>query len=332
MKNEVHPYTQWVDLASRQLGGQVLQSSDDFFAEMENLIKPEAPVFIDGKYTDRGKWMDGWESRRKREEGHDWAILRLGAAGYIVGFNVCTRFFAGNAPKQISIEACYSAETPNADTEWTMLIEQLDVQPDSDNFIDVGHGADSVWSHLRLNIFPDGGVARLRVYGKAVLNKDWLLPNEPVDLAAVSNGARPLMCSDMFFSSMNNLLMPGRGVNMGDGWETKRRRGGRETDWIIIALAAPGTLHKVCVDTAYFKGNFPHSFTLDALYMPSGEVHPDSAWQPVIERQLLSADSEHFYRNEVINTEQVFTHIRLSIYPDGGVSRLRVIGYPVSEE
>ncbi|MDF1764716.1 MAG: allantoicase [Oleibacter sp.] len=328
MKHEKHPYSQWVDLASRQLGGQVLSCSDDFFAEMENLIKPEAPIFITDKYTDRGKWMDGWETRRKREVGYDWAILRLGASGHIVGFNVCTRFFAGNAPQQISIEGCRSMGTPTADTQWTSLLEHNDIKPDSDNFIDLTQGLDQIWTHLRLNIFPDGGVARLRVYGQAALNTEWLLPNEPIDLASVQHGARPLMCSDMFFSSMNNLLLPQRGKNMGDGWETKRRRGGRECDWIIVALAVPGTIHKVCVDTAHFKGNFPHSFTLDAVYQPEGKVGADSDWQKMIDHQLLSADSEHFYRQQIIDNQKVVTHVRLNIFPDGGVSRLRVIGYP----
>ena len=309
MKNEVHPYSEWIDLANRRLGGQVLSCSDDFFAEMENLIKPEAPVFIDGKYTDRGKWMDGWESRRKRVAGYDWAVLKLGNQGRIKGFNVCTTHFAGNAPQQVSIEACNSKTAPDNSTEWTMIVPQQDVNPDSSNFID----CDST---------------RFRVYGEAVMDSNWFLPGEPVDLAFVKNGARPVSCSDMFFSSMSNLIMPDRGVNMGDGWETKRRRGGRECDWIIIKLAATGSIKKVVVDTAHFKGNYPDGFSLLGITMPEGE-HPQetSEWVPVIERQKLTADAEHFYKDEVISGEQTFTHIKLNMYPDGGISRLRVLGF-----
>ena len=323
---EQHPYTEWVDLASRKLGGQVLSCSDDFFAEMENLIKPEAPVFIADKYTDRGKWMDGWESRRKRVVGYDWAILKLGTQGRIKGFNINTTHFAGNAPKQVSIEACNSRTAPDENTQWTTIIPQQDVQPDSNNFVDCDSAG--VWTHLRLNSFPDGGIARLRVYGEAVMDPDWFLPGEPVDLAFVKNGARPVSCSDMFFSSMTNLIMPDRGVNMGDGWETKRRRGGRECDWIIVKLAGTGIIKKAVVDTAHFKGNFPESFSLLGINMPEGQ-HPDenADWQPVIGRQKLTADAEHFYKDEVISGEQTFTHIKLNMYPDGGISRLRVYGF-----
>ncbi|MCA6064845.1 allantoicase [Thalassolituus marinus] len=328
--NQQHPYTEWVDLASRKLGGQVLSCSDDFFAEMENLIKPAEPVFIHDKYTDRGKWMDGWESRRKRVVGYDWAILKLGCQGRIKGFNVNTMHFAGNAPKQVSIEACNSRTAPDENTQWTTIVSQQDVQPTSNNFIDCE--SDGVWTHLRLNSFPDGGIARLRVYGEAVMDTDWFLPGEPVDLAFVKNGARPVECSDMFFSSMTNLIMPDRGINMGDGWETKRRRGGRECDWIIVKLAGTGTVKKVVVDTAHFKGNYPDGFSLLGISMPEGQ-HPgeNADWQPIIERQKLTADAEHFYKDEVISGEQTFTHIKLNMYPDGGISRLRVFGFLAAE-
>lgn len=332
-----HPYQQWVDLASRRLGGQVLDCSDDFFAEMENLIKASEPVFIADKYTDRGKWMDGWESRRKRlktlpsgelEDGFDWAILKLGATGVIRGFNVCTRFFAGNAPQQVQIEACQSHTNPDQDTQWTVIVDRQDVQPDSDNFIDCS--SEQGWSHLRLTMFPDGGIARLRVYGQAKMDDHWRLPGEPIDLAYVKNGARSLACSDMFFSDMNNLIMPDRGFNMGDGWETKRRRGGREYDWVIIKLATPGNIARVLVDTAHFKGNFPDGFALQGIYSLT-DPGESADWQSIIERQGLTADAEHGYRDEIQTAQQCFTHVKLLMYPDGGISRLRVWGYPEQE-
>lgn len=327
MNVEQHPYNTWIDLVSRRLGGQTLDCSDDFFAEMENLLKPDAPVFIFDKYTDRGKWMDGWESRRKRVVGHDWCVIKLGAQGIIHGVNVCTRHFAGNAPQKVSIEACSIQGAPLSDTDWVTILETTEVKPDSDNFFDVQ--SSSEWTHVRLNIFPDGGVARLRVYGEPSINWDWFLPNEPIDLAYIKNGARPIACSDMFFSSMENLIMPDRGKNMGDGWETKRRRGGRECDWIIIKLGAIGSIEKVVVDTAHFKGNFPDSFTLEAVLLESGQMPDDNTqWQTVINQTKLSADAEHFYKEEVISAGQNFSHIRLNMYPDGGISRLRVFGYP----
>lgn len=322
-----HPYKTWIDLAASRLGGQTLACSDDFFAEMENLLKPEAPVFIDGKYTDRGKWMDGWESRRKREVGFDWCVIKLGAKGKIHGVNVCTRFFAGNAPQKVSIEGCCETGAPNETTQWFDVLPLTEVKPDSDNFFDIPQ--QDVVTHVRLNIHPDGGVARLRLYGEPVIDWNWFLPNEPVDLVYVKNGGRPLACSDMFFSNMENLIMPNRGKDMGDGWETKRRRGGRPCDWIIVKMGATGSIKKVVVDTAHFKGNFPESFSLQAINMKDGSDPDENAqWEDVIVRQKLTADAEHFYKEEVLSGEREFTHIKLNMFPDGGISRLRVFGYP----
>ena len=324
---EENPYKTWIDLAAARLGAQALECSDDFFAEMENLLKPAAPVFIDDKYTDRGKWMDGWESRRKRVVGFDWCVIKLGAKGIIHGLNVCTRHFAGNAPQKVSIEGCVSKDAPTADTKWTDVLTTSDVQPDSDNFFDIKNP--EAFTHIRLNIFPDGGVARLRVYGEPVIDWNWFLPGEPVDLAYVKNGGRPLECTDMFFSNMENLIMPNRGKDMGDGWETKRRRGGRVCDWIIVKLGALGNIQKVVVDTAHFKGNFPESFSLQAVNLPEGQSPSENSnWVDVIDRQKLTADAEHFYKDEVKTGDAEFTHVRLNMFPDGGISRLRVIGFP----
>ena len=327
---ENNPYKMWINLTAARLGAQALECSDDFFAEMENLLKPEEPVFIAGKFTDRGQWMDGWESRRKRVVGHDWCVIKMGAKGVIHGINVKTTHFKGNAPQTVSIEGCVSSEAPNADTKWEDVLTQTAVEADSDNFFDIDNA--NAYTHLRLNIFPDGGVARLRVYGEPVIDWDWFLPGEPVDLAYVKNGGRPLDASDMFFSNPENLVMPNRGANMGDGWETKRRRGGRVCDWAILKLGVLGNIKKVVVDTAHFKGNFPESFSLQAIKLPKGEQPAeDSKWVDVIERQKLTADSEHFYKEEVLTGDDEFTHIRLNMFPDGGISRIRVIGFPNKE-
>ncbi|WP_020408013.1 allantoicase [Hahella ganghwensis] len=319
--------SRYTDLASRRLGGQALSCSDDFFAEMENLLNPDPAVFIEDKYTHRGKWMDGWESRRRRDSGYDWCIIKLGAPGVIKGLDVDTSHFLGNAPKSVSVEACSLQGDPDESTQWVEILARTEVEPGSHNLLDVN--SDKTWTHIRLNIFPDGGVARLKVYGEVTPDWDWYLPGEPIDLAAIVNGGRPLLCSDMFFSPMENLLMPGRGKDMGDGWETKRRRGGRDCDWLVLKLGDLGKVAKVEVDTAHFKGNFPASFTLEAVKLEAGAEVTESNvdelnWLPLIEQTPLHADRQHRFMKEVKNQDQTISHIRLKIFPDGGVSRLKV--------
>lgn len=315
-----------VDLLSERYGGQPLSCNDEFFAEASNLVKRAEPVFIEDKYTGRGKWMDGWETRRRRTPGFDWCILRLGLAGIIKAIDVNTTFFRGNAPEKITLEVCHSKADPDASAEWQTLLEQIPIQPHSHNYFEVSDSRP--WSHLRLKIYPDGGVARLRVYGEPRADWSALLPGEMVDLAASTNGGRALACSDMFFSPMNNLIAPGRGVNMGDGWETKRRRGPGH-DWLIVKLASPGHIQRVLIDTCHFKGNFPESFMLEAVNTSRDDMTAaDIPWQTLIDRTRLLAHTEHFFQKEIADTQSPFTHVRLNIYPDGGVSRMRVWGYP----
>ena len=331
--SHIESTTQWalthVDLLSERYGGQALSCNDEFFAEASNLVKRSEPVFIDDKYTDRGKWMDGWETRRRRTEGHDWCILRLGLPGVIRAIDVNTTFFRGNAPASISIDACLSGTDPDENTAWLTLLETSNVQPHSHNLFefDLAHP----WTHLRLNIFPDGGVARLRVYGEPRVDWSRLLPNELVDLAASTNGGRALACSDMFFSPMNNIVAPGRGVNMGDGWETRRRRGAGH-DWLIAKLACPGRIQRVLIDTCHFKGNYPDSFTLEATVTQRDDITAeDIEWQPLLPSIKLKAHTEHYFQQEILDSSSAFTHVRLNIFPDGGVSRMRIFGYPQLE-
>ena len=324
----------FVDLVSERIGGETLSCSDDFFAPMENLIKPGRGIFIDDKYTDRGKWMDGWESRRRfgrqystdKQRDHDWCTLRLGIPGYIRGVDIDTNHFRGNAPQSVSIEACVGNTA-----EWVEILPPSDVKPHSQNLfsIDIKQTPNNQpWTCVRLKIFPDGGVARLRVYGEAHINWQQFLPGELIDLAAIQNGGRALSCSDMFFSDKNNLLMPGRGVNMGDGWETKRRRD-KGNDWVIIKLASEGSINKVLIDTHHFKGNFPDRFSLEGICSNDDNLEKETLnWQTILPQTRLFAHREHQYSQEIISTaEQTFTHVRLNIFPDGGVSRLRLYGY-----
>ena len=326
-------FTELVDLASEKVGGAVLVANDEFFAPKENLLKASAPIFIEDKYTDLGKWMDGWESRRRRTPGFDWCIIRLGLPGIIRGVVVDTSFFRGNYPEHFSLEACAVEGQPTAEdlqkhsVNWTPLLPQLSLAGDSQNPFAVTN--EQRVTHLRLNIYPDGGVARLRVYGEVL--PDWERLQRiggDIDLAAVENGGRVISCSDMFFGHRHNLIMSGRAANMSDGWETKRRRGPGH-DWVIIKLGAVGQVRRLEVDTAWFKGNFPESCSLEATHTNDSTAAALSdlsvVWKSILPRTKLQGHMRHFFENEILDAGQV-SHLRFNIFPDGGVSRLRVYG------
>jgi allantoicase len=315
-----------LDLASERLGGSVVYANDDYFAEKENLLKPSRPVWKEHEYTDRGKWMDGWESRRKRVPGYDFAIIRLGVRGIVQGVVVDTAFFRGNYPEACSIEATSVRSDASLDdlqaAEWRELLPRSPLQGDHENIFPIDSNV--AVSHLRLNIFPDGGVARLRVHGR--VEPDWRinggLGNE-IDLAAVENGADVLNCSDMFFGPKHNLIMPGRAHNMSDGWETRRRRGPGH-DWVIVRLATEGRVRRIELDTNHFKGNFPDTASIE------GSRDGGETWTDVLPRTKLQAHTRHFFIEELLG-DGPFTHLRLNVFPDGGVSRMRVWGTATAE-
>lgn len=322
-------FTKLTDLAAERLGGKVLYATDDFFAEKENLIKPTRGIFITDKYTERGKWMDGWESRRKRTLGHDWAIVQLATSGRIKGFDIDTNFFLGNHPPHTSIEAVNltGKELPTdwEKVEWKEILPKSHLDAGSQNFYECND--DEIYTHLRLHIYPDGGVARFRVYGEVFKQWETVTTNDILDLAAAINGAKAIACNDMFFSAMGNLIMPNRGTNMGDGWETKRNRTPNNKDWVIVKLAHKGIAEQIVVDTCHFKGNYPDSCSIEYCNTTNDdEVLNDKAeWQTLLPQQKLSADNEHYYEKE-INQHTAITHVRLNIFPDGGISRLRIFG------
>lgn len=326
---EAPAFAQLTDLAAERLGGKVLYATDDFFAEKENLIKPTRGIFITDKYTDRGKWMDGWESRRKRTAGHDWAVIQLATPGKISGFDIDTNFFLGNHPPHASIEAVYLNDAdPVKDWEditWKEILPQSHLDAGSQNFYE--SKSNEIFTHIRLHIYPDGGVARLRVYGEVFKNWDAIAADEEIDLAAAINGGKAIGCNDMFFSAMGNLIMPGRGVNMGDGWETKRNRTPGNRDWVVLKLATPGTVERILVDTCHFKGNYPDRCSIEACFANNDEdvLNDVAEWKILLSQQRLAADNEHLFTKE-INDVGVVTHVRLNIFPDGGVSRLRLFG------
>lgn len=321
-----------IDLVSERNGGKALLASDEFFAPKENLLKEGRGVFIPDKFTENGKWMDGWESRRKRIAGFDWCIIKLGVAGTIKGIDIDTNYFLGNHPPYASVDACNIQE--EADTEkylsdklkWTEILSKSPLNPGSQNLFLVLNK--NIWTHVKLNIFPDGGIARFRAYGE--VSNDWKnsKSNELTDLAALLNGGKVLVCNDMFFGSKDNLISPGRSQNMGDGWETKRKRI-PGYDWVILKLAAAGEIKKIIVDTNYFKGNFPDSCSIDACYKPDAAddtlTDTNIEWKELLPKTKLKGDFENTFEKELIKIEKV-THVRFNIFPDGGVSRLRLFG------
>ena len=307
---------QWPDLASRSLGGGVIAANDELFADRENLIKPEDPVFQPHTFGNKGQIMDGWETRRRREpasDGHgDSAIVRLGCAGVVRRVVVDTSYFTGNYPPEVAVEACgaegYPAPAGLAAAQWTTLVPRSTVAGDARNEFDVT--VEQRFTHVRLTIFPDGGVARLRVHGEPVPDPR-LLPTT-IDLAALENGAVVTGCSNMFYSSPANLLMPGLAQVMGDGWETARRRDDGN-DWVAVRLACAGSVEVVELDTSHFVGNAPGWATLG---YDGGEL---------VARTALRPDTRHRF---AVSGDPVAEQVRLDVYPDGGMARLRVFGTP----
>ncbi len=323
----------YVNLAAEALGTFVLHATDEYFAEKENLLKADPPQWIDGEYTNRGKWMDGWESQRRRQPGHDSCIIRLGAPGYIHGLIVDTTHFKGNAPTDIAVEGISAPDTSTADDlidadGWVPLLAQTPVKPDFQNIFSVRPLSRT--THVRLRIYPDGGVARFRVFGQVVPSESTFWGVGSIDLAAVENGAAIVAESDQFFGPASNLLMQGRGTHMGDGWETKRRRT-PGSDWCVIRLARRGMIDRIELDTHFFKGNAPQATWLEVIDVHN--LHPDDfahrlrspeGWTPLVSRTPLVQHRRHQLRPDRI---MAATHVRVHIDPHGGVNRLRLYGH-----
>ncbi len=325
-------FLDFLDLASNKVGGVVIAANDDFFAPKENLIAPAAPVWKEGKYTERGKWMDGWETRRRRspreDEKFDWCIIRLGLPGQIKGVVVDTAFFRGNYPSHCSIEGCFAEGHPELDdlvgerTQWTEILPLSELKGDTQNKFPII--SDERLSHLRLKIYPDGGVARLRVHG--VVKPDWeelKQRNSEIDLAAAENGGSVPLASDMFFGHRQNLIMPGLARDMSDGWESQRRRGPGH-DWCIVKLGTRGKVTRIEVDTSHFKGNYPESCSLEGGVAGTDDLN-SIEWKPLLPMSKLQAHTRHSFSRGLADVGEI-SHVRFNIFPDGGVSRLRIYG------
>jgi allantoicase len=330
MHTSKHPLEKLLNLADARLGTVALSVTDDWFADVNRLFQHMPAVFKADVFDDNGKWMDGWESRRKRHEGYDHAVIRLGVAGTIKGIDIDTSFFTGNYPPSASVEGCYLGNgDPDVNTVWTEVLGAVELSGDSHHY----HVIDdtSPYSHLRLNIYPDGGVARLRVYG--IPYKDWsaIGPVETIDLCAALNGGRAIACSDEHYGQMGNIINPGRAAVMAEGWETARRRT-PGNDWVIVALGIAGEIERIVVDTLHYKGNYPDRVSIQAAYVKGGtdsQIETQSLfWRDLLPEQKTEMDREHVYTTELARLGPV-THVRLNVFPDGGVSRLRLFGKPV---
>jgi allantoicase len=310
------------DLAVRTLGGSVVYANDELFAERENLVRPERAVFDTSTFGHKGKVFDGWETRRRREPGHDVAIVRLGAPGVVRGVVVDTAWFTGNFPPEASVEATCVSGYPSADellsdAEWETLVPRSALDGNCENEFAVD--SEGRWTHVRLSIYPDGGVARLRVHGEVVPDPR-VLDAGGADLAALENGGRVVGCSDMFYGSPSNLISPGLTRTMGEGWETARRRDDGN-DWVELQLAAQGTVALAELDTSYFVGNAPGWAALSGC--DASAAGNTSPWHELLPRTRLQPDTRHRF---LLAGTPAVRRVRLDIYPDGGMARLRLLG------
>ena len=318
-----------IDLAQSRLGSKVVFKTDDFFASANRIINPLPPVFKEGVFDSHGKWMDGWETRRKRKKGHDYLIVKLGKPGRISKVNIDTSFFDGNQPTQISLEACFDVKNiPNTKIKWNTILNRKKTKANSHHLFSIK--SKNVYSHVKLNIFPDGGVARLRIYGSIETNKV-KFSKKIINLASVLSGASILACNNEHFGKAENILAPGIGKNMGDGWETRRSRG-KNFDWLILKCATAGKVKKIQIDTHHFKGNYPDACTLQAAYItknnsPKIIIKNSNKWKLLLNKVKLRAHKKHNFQNTLMKNTKI-NYVKIKIFPDGGISRIRLFGEP----
>ena len=325
--SEPPAFLSYPDLASRALAGSVVAANDELFAQRENLISAHQPAFDPAEFGHKGKVYDGWETRRRRDDGNDWAIVRLGVPGVIHGVVVDTAWFRGNYPPFVSVEAVAMEGFPSVsellEADWHSLLPRSDAVGDAPNYYAVD--SEHRWTHVRLSIYPDGGVARFRVHGEAVPDPAFLVGT--IDLAAAENGASLAFASDAFYSSPAAIILPGRARHMGEGWENARRRG-PGNDYAIFTLAHRGTIRHVEVDTSYYVGNAPGWVRLCVADLAPGaelDTGADSGpgWTDLLAKIPVQPDTRHRF---VVDSDMQATHLRLDVYPDGGLSRLRAWG------
>jgi allantoicase len=313
------------DLALRSYGGSVVWANDELFAGRENLITPGPATFVPQTFGAKGQVYDGWETRRRRNrtpDARDEAIVRLGIPGVVRAVVVDTSHFTGNYPVEAAVEAVWVDGAPSVDElramDWTTLVERAPLKGDAANAFEVA--TERRWTHLRLAIHPDGGVARLRVHGEPVADPALVEALGTVDLAALENGGSVTGCSNLYYGSPLRLIAPGTARSMGEGWETARRRDDGN-DWVEVRLACEGVVWVAELDTTWFIGNAPGAASLSAR--PAG----GGGWQPLLARTPLQPDTRHRF---VVGAATPATEVRLDVYPDGGMARLRLQGAPTA--
>lgn len=316
---------QYTDIIGEKLGGKVLAFSDEWFAAAENLIKPKAPIRDASRFTYSGAWYDGWETRRHNTEECDWVVFQMGvSSASLIGCEVDTAYFNGNHAPEIQVEAATITDgsTDWNKINWDVIIPKSECGPSQKQFFIRDSVTESTYTHVKLKMYPDGGIARFRLYGKVYP----IIPNDltvELDTASAIQGGVCTSFSDQHFGSADNLILPGRGHDMSDGWETKRSRGGDHIDWAIIKLGHKTNVNKIIVDTAHYRGNFPQYIKIEAISSDIDPVFDDSKWETIVDKSKTGPDKEHEY--DVTNNKG-YTHVKLVMIPDGGVKRLRCIG------
>ena len=315
-----------IDLAQSRLGSKIVFKTNEFFAPAKRIINPWPPVFKEGVFDKHGKWMDGWETKRKRGKGYDYLILKLGRPGRISKIDIDTSYFSGNQPTKVSLQACFSKKKlPNKNSKWITILKKKPTKANSHHFFNVKNK--SIFTHIKLNIFPDGGVARIRIYGSMEILKNFT--GKVLNLTSVLHGATPIACNNEHFGRAENILAPGMGKNMGDGWETRRSRG-KNFDWLIIKCAAAGKINKIQIDTHHFKGNYPDKCSIQAAFIDKkissrAIVNNSKKWKLLLNKVKLYAHKKHNFKNNLMKSKKI-NYIKINIFPDGGISRIRVFG------
>ena len=315
-----------IDLAQSRLGSKIVFKTNEFFAPAKRIINPWPPIFKEGVFDKHGKWMDGWETKRKRGKGYDYLILKLGRPGRISKIDIDTSYFSGNQPSKVSLHACFSKKKlPNKNSKWTTILKKKPTKANSHHFFNIKNK--SIFTHIKLNIFPDGGVARIRIYGSMKVLKNF--NGKILNLTSVLNGATPIACNNEHFGRAENILAPGMGKNMGDGWETRRSRG-KNFDWLIIKCATAGKINKIQIDTHHFKGNYPDKCSIQAALINKkissrSIVNNSKKWKLLLNKVKLHAHQKHNFKNNLMKDKKV-NYIKINIFPDGGISRIRVFG------
>ena len=315
-----------INLAEPRLGSKVIFKTDDFFAPAHRILKSEIPVFKESLFDKHGKWMDGWETRRRRTKGFDYLIIKLGKPGKIFNVDLDTTHFSGNQPTHSSLEACYSKNKLNKKTKWIKILNKKKLNQNKKHNFKTNNKI--TFNYIRLNIFPDGGMARIRLFGKIDMKKVNI--NEKMtNLSSVLNGASIVGCNNEHFGKAENVIAPGKGKNMGDGWETRRSRG-KNFDWLIIKFGKAGIISKLEIDTHHFKGNYPDSCSIQTAAIlkkvsNSIVVKNSTKWKVILNKAKLKANKKHIFKSIRMNKNKV-NFLKINIYPDGGISRIRVFG------